>query len=107
MEIRELFSNVRDIVKNMHKNVEEAEEYAEMAHKWHACPARVASYKEMSRGHLEFNDTLKQAYEKNMRELEGASTKEMQEIFKMVFGEWLIDIDHETKEVMAMLDTVH
>lgn len=108
MDMHEMFMNLKDIVKNIHGNVEEAKKYAKMAHEWHEkCRMRFESYKEMAKGHLAFNDSLKRVYDKYMQDVESAGHKEYYEWMKMVFGEWMHDIEREVGDVHAMINKLN
>lgn len=107
MDMHKLFKDLKDVVKNMHGNVTEAEKYAKLAHEWAECRIRSEAYKEMAKGHVSFNDSLKRVYDKYMQDVAESGNKEYHEWMSMVFGEWMRDIDHEAAEVHATLNKMH
>lgn len=108
MDMHKMFHDMRNVVKNMHGNVAEAEKYAKEAVEWaDTCRIRAEAYKEMAKGHIAFNESLKRVYDKYMQDVSAAGNKDFSEWMGLLFGEWMRDIDHSAAEVHATLNKMH
>ena len=106
MEHVEILNQIRRIAKNLMGNVQEAERYAEKAHRYrNTCKMQADWYRDMAAKHLEFNLSGRQLYDKFMRDLaENPEAAKYMAGMHAAYDEWLHEIDEQTAKVHALLN---